>query len=279
MEIIVPVYNAFSETVTCLSALERCLPEAWTVQVIDDASTDKRLSAYLNERSRLAIAGWTFITQPVNHGFVRTVNAAAARTQDDIVLLNSDTIPTRGCFHALARCLRSAPDIATATPFSNNAEICSLPVFCQPNPAADDPDALAAILTRDYAPVYPDIPTAVGFCMAIKRAVIDGIGAFDAETFGRGYGEENDFCRRAVAAGFRNVLCDNAYVAHVGNASFSDVAERPSRASLERVLRKHPDYEQLVAEFIAADPLRPVRNAVLDLLATQGIVLQPGAVH
>lgn len=37
---------------------------------------------------------------------------------------------------------------------------------------------------------YPRITVAVGFCMYIKRSVIDDIGVFDAETFGRGYGRK-----------------------------------------------------------------------------------------
>jgi len=274
MQVIVPVYNAFSATVACLHALERCLPAGWTVQVVDDASTDKRISTYLGERKRLQRAGWEFRGHSRNQGFVRTVNASMARTTEDVVLLNSDTVPTEGCFQALENCLKSAPDIVTATPFSNNAEICSLPDFCRVNPPPAQPDALAKTLARHYTPSYPEIPTAVGFCMAIRRSGIDAIGDFDAEAFGRGYGEENDFCCRAVAAGYRNVLCDNAYVVHLGNASFADVDERPGPETLKRVLAKHPDYEKIVAEFIATDSLQVVRRQVLAVLTEYGIALE-----
>ena len=65
------------------------------------------------------------------------------------------------------------------------------------------------------------IPTGVGFCMYIRRACLDEIGLFDAETFGRGYGEENDFCMRAAAAGWRNVLAGDVFVYHEGAVSFS----------------------------------------------------------
>ena len=40
------------------------------------------------------------------------------------------------------------------------------------------------------------VPTTVGFCLYVRRAALDQIGGFDAEAFGRGYGEENDFCMR-----------------------------------------------------------------------------------
>ena len=48
--------------------------------------------------------------------------------------------------------------------------------------------------------LFPDIPTAHGFCMYIKREAIDDLGLFDEETFGKGYGEENDFSYRCLQA-------------------------------------------------------------------------------
>ncbi len=57
--------------------------------------------------------------------------------------------------------------------------------------------ALDEICARaNQAPV--ELPTGIGFCMAIKRTCISDIGGFNAAQFGLGYGEENDFCRRAA---------------------------------------------------------------------------------
>ena len=64
--------------------------------------------------------------------------------------------------------------------------------------------------------LFPDIPTAHGFCMYIKREAIDDLGLFDEETFGKGYGEENDFSYRCLQAGYRHLLCDNTYILHKG---------------------------------------------------------------
>ena len=62
------------------------------------------------------------------------------------------------------------------------------------------------------------ITVAVGFCSVYQTQVIDDIGVFDAETFGRGYGEENDFCNRAEQAGYHHVMCDDTFVYHKGTA-------------------------------------------------------------
>ena len=194
-----------------------------------------------------------------NLGFVATVNAAMARTRRDVA---ANPIPWllvtgwRACGPAPVD-----PAIATATPFSNNAEICSLPEFCRANPVPDDPDAVARICWQ--RPVhYPELPTAVGFCMFIRRRALDAIGDFDAATFGRGYGEENDWCLRASGHGWRHVLCDDAYVAHVGGLSFAGTGSRPGGGQLARLLARYPHYNALIAEFIARDPFRARRQAL-----------------
>lgn len=84
----------------------------------------------------------------------------------------------------------------------------------------NDADEIALKIAALDSAAYPDLPTAVGFCMWIRRAALNMVGDFDQATFGRGYGEENDFCLRIAAHGWRSVLCDNAYVVHQGGVSF-----------------------------------------------------------
>jgi GT2 family glycosyltransferase len=246
----------------CLDALARVLPPAARLQLVDDASPDPRVPPLLEAfaaRARFAVA---LHRQPRNLGFVGTVDAAMARAEGDVVLLNSDTVPTRGFLERLAACAASDPRIATATPFSNNAEICSFPHFCRDNPLPADPEAVAAACAAAGPPEYPELPTGVGFCMFVRRAALDAIGGFDAETFGRGYGEENDFCRRAAGHGWRNVLCDDAYVGHRGGASFAAIGHRPGGENLARLVARYPGYNALIADFIARDPLAPRRARI-----------------
>jgi GT2 family glycosyltransferase len=113
-------------------------------------------------------------------------------------------------------------------------------------------------LERAAVPTYPDLPTGVGFCLYIRRALIDAIGMFDP-VFGLGYGEENDLCMRAAAAGYRNVLCEDAFVLHLGGSSFgdnrADLAERNMRILLDR----HPQYSSRCAP--TSPPIRCARCA------------------
>ena len=58
--------------------------------------------------------------------------------------------------------------------------------------------------------------------MYVKREVIDRVGMMDADAFPGGYGEENDFCQRAIGAGYRNVIAGNVLVRHERSVSFGD---------------------------------------------------------
>ena len=203
--------------------------------------------------------------------------SAARAPADQVLLIRTPSSPAAGWTRW--RDARVGPAIRTITPFSNNAEICSLPRFCENNrwPASRDAEPMVRALERAAVPTYPDLPTGVGFCLYIRRALIDAIGMFDT-VFGLGYGEENDLCMRAAAAGYRNVLCEDAFVLHLGGSSFgdkrADLAERNMRILLDR----HPQYLEQVRAYIAADPVRPLRELAL----SQYRVLNepvPGVLH
>ena len=271
--VIVPVYNALEALDACLASLDRTLPAGTPVLLADDASPDPRIEPMARGWCERSPLGARYVRRPRNLGFPGNCNAAFAEAGDaDVVLLNSDTVTTTGWLAQLVRCADSDPRIATVTPWSNNAEICSWPRFCEDNPAPEFPDAIAEA-AAGLAPAYPELPTAVGFCMFLRRAALRQLGDFDAATFGRGYGEENDFCLRVAAMGWRNVLCDTAYVVHHGGASFEPLDLAPGGENLSRLLARWPDYNERVARFIMADPLAARRIALeqrLQSLASSG---------
>jgi len=264
---VVPVYNAAEELGRCLQSLSSSLPAGTEVILIDDASTDQATRELLASWEKNAVPGWRFYINQQNLGFVATANRGMRITRGDLVLLNSDTEVTQGWFQGLRRCLASDPSIATATPWTNNGEIASIPRFCEANPAPPDREAVAAVIARCGPVVYPDIPTAVGFCMALSRRAINRVGNFDEVLFGKGYGEENDFSMRASEAGMRNVLCDDVYVVHLGNRSFGPEGLKPDENSMKRLLSRHPGYLERVQEFISLDPLAARRQELLGALS------------
>lgn len=258
--IVVPIYNAVAALRDCLESVAAHTPADVALLLLDDASPDPAIAPLLEDFAARR-PGTTVLRNPANLGFVRSCNRAFAHVAGDVLLLNSDTIVTPGWYAALARCMASDRRIASATPWSNHAEIASLPLFCQPNPVPADP-ARWARASATGQPAYPALPTAIGFCMWVRRAALDAVGDFDAATFGRGYGEENDWCCRAAGHGFRHVLCDDAYVVHVGGQSFAPLGEKPGGTALARLSARYPHYQRMIADFIAADPLAARRAAI-----------------
>jgi GT2 family glycosyltransferase len=271
--VILPVYNAFEQLQNCLQSLKSTLDDHARVLIIDDASDDSRVPAMLQHYVDSTQTTWKLDFQTENIGFVGTVNRGMKMTDGDVVLLNSDTIVTSGWLEGLQVCLASDAMIATATPWTNNGEIASLPKFCKANPVPSDPEAVAGLIHATGRPRYPEIPTAVGFCMGISRHAINALGVFDQQLFGLGYGEENDFSMRAINAGMRNVLCDDVYVAHVGGASFLPRGLQPDASAMSRLLSRHPDYLEKVEAFIKSDPLSERRTQLVSRLQSAGIEL------
>jgi GT2 family glycosyltransferase len=271
VDIIVPIFNASAEVRACLAALDSSgLPDGTTIWLMDDASSDPSIAKILRDFQRSCEFKTHTVRQPKNLGFVGNVNDALARSHRDVVLLNSDTLVTQGWLQAMMQSAARHPKAASITPFSNNAEICSFPMLCVNHPVPENLMALAQACEKN-APDEVELPTGVGFCMYMRRAAVDQIGNFDAATFGKGYGEENDWCVRAKAWGWTNLLCNRAYVAHVGGRSFASVSNVDSalqakRGNGGRLLARYPHYDIEVQRFIAADPTKAVRATLQAVL-------------
>ena len=262
VDIVVPVYNAPGDVARCVeSVLAHTGPEHRLV-LIDDASPDPEVARVLSGIARQGHPQVEILANLRNLGFTGTANRGFGLSRRDVVLLNSDTVVTAGWLEALLRCAASDPSIGTITPWSNNAEILSYPRFCVNNawPDGADPQPVADAFARAAVPSYPDLPTGVGFCFYVRRALLDRIGGFDS-AFGAGYGEENDFCMRAAAAGWRNVLADDAFVLHTGGRSFEKQKDALVPKNTATLLARHPGYLPLVHDYVARDPLAPLRDA------------------
>ena len=259
--IIVPIFNAYEALDICLGSLLKTLPSKASVLLADDASTDPRIPDLLLQFQKRATFDVNIVRRETNLGFPANCNTAFLETDErDVLLLNSDSVFTLGGLEKITQSADSDTKIATVTPWSNNAEICSYPKFCENNPLPDNLELMAEAAALIRCEQLPELPTAMGFCMWIRRAALRQCGNFDAETFGRGYGEENDFCRRVAAMGWRNVMCVNAYVAHSGSASFGPIGLGPGGDNLQRLLLRWPDYHEQVARFILDDPMRELRE-------------------
>lgn len=264
VDVIVPVFGALPETERCLASL---LSEAqrapFEVIVVDDASPDPSVKDLL--RGLAAEGKVTLIENRQNLGFAQSANLAMSlHPSRDVVLLNSDTEVHGDWLDRLVRCADTSDNVGTVTPFTNNGTICGYPLLLRANPLPQDADlaSLDELFGELNAGQYVEIPTAVGFCTYIRRHCLDLTGLFDAETFGRGYGEEVDFCMKASSLGFRHLLCADLFVYHKGETSFAADASALKQRAQSIIDARYPGYGKLIGAHAEQDPARPVRRRV-----------------
>ena len=264
VNIIVPIYRGVAETRRCLERLlSSQLPDDCQITLVDDCGPDDEMPTLLAAFAKFPRV--TVLKNPHNLGFVASVNRGMEQLPEyDALLLNSDTEVPVAWVQRLQRTLYAAPDIATVTPFSNNATICSYPRFCQDNPIPRGTtlDALDQIFQHVNTGLDIDIPTAVGFCMLIRRECLNAIGLFNVQLFGRGYGEENDFCMRAAAKGWKHKLCANTFVYHAGAVSFAGEHDTRVSDALGVLEQQHPGYSIHIRKHVLADPAAKLRQRV-----------------
>ena len=266
IDVIIPVYRGLHEVKACLeSVLKYQQKQKFNLIIINDACPDPEINNYL-DRLAAQHAEVTIIHNYKNLGFVASVNIGMAlHQQRDVLLLNSDTIVAGDWLDRMHRCAYKAPQTGTVTPFSNNATICSFPVFCKNNKllskwSVEHLDQVFATVNRN---ISIKIPTAVGFCMYIKRECLNTVGLFDFENFGKGYGEENDFCMRAFKKGWQHLLCADTFVYHAGGVSFSTQKDERIATAMATMDRLHYGYHQCVHQHIAKNPAAHLRLSVI----------------
>lgn len=264
VDIVIPIYNGYEDIQLCMDSIKKHTDlTRHRVLLINDCSPDERILPYLQSMQDEHIV---LISNEKNMGFSANVNKGMQYSDRDVILLNSDTIVTEGWVEKIIACAYREPEIATVTPLSNSATLCSIPVMCQDNriPSNCTIDELGALVEKYSLKKYPRITVAVGFCMFIKREVINLVGTFDAETYERGYGEENDFCNRAEQYGYKHVMCDDTFVYHKGTASFNTKEKRKLCEAHDRILwERYPQQMQNNHIYCVTNPDQDIRDNII----------------
>lgn len=195
-----------------------------------------------------------YVRNPKNLGFVKNCNNAVFNVVDndgDVLLLNSDTRVTTGFLEVMLRVLYSNRKIGAVSPRSNNATQWSVPMDAK---YAQEPDR-AYLFWKEMLHALPYsyiCPTAHGFCMLIRRDVIDKYGLFD-EIYGAGYAEETDFTMRIRKHGIKCAVANHAFVFHYESKSFgSERRNRLIKKNREIIIGRYPDVFKLMEQYVAS---------------------------
>lgn len=265
IDIIIPVYNGFQYLEDLFNSIFLGTHIDYRLIIIEDKSVDERVLPFLkqlNNDNHINCKDIILIENEENLGFVKSVNKGASYANNHFVLLNTDVIVPEGWLEKLIYPIINYSDIASVTPFTNSGTICSFPNFCEDNKIYLDLDINEINKAFKSMPLhlsYDEIPTAVGFCMAINEGCWKEIGDFDT-IYEKGYGEENDWCMRSSHKNYKHLIAKNLYVYHKHGGSFSNEEKQNQLSNNYKILiSKYPEYDKLVSNFIMQDRLKSTR--------------------
>jgi GT2 family glycosyltransferase len=224
--IVIVTHNELEYTRQCLDSVRSLSDEPYELIVVDNGSTDGTVE-YLR-----ALPDVRLIANDGNRGFPPAVNQGlAVASGRQVLLLNDDVVVTTSWLDRMLRALYSDPTVGLAGPCSN---FVSGPQQVQGGyESLAELDGFAWDWGKSHEGACVQVNRLVGFCLLIRREVVEAIGPFD-EQFGIGCFEDDDYCLRAIDAGYRVVIAADAYVHHFGGRTFAGTG-----IDLEALLREN----------------------------------------
>ena len=267
VDVVIPVYDGFEHLERLLPSLAANTSQRHRFIFVDDCSADPRVWVLLSGWAK-ARRDCLLLRNDVNLGFVKTVNRAVKHVRSKVfVLLNTDVIVPPQWLERLIAPFFCDSLVASATPFSNAACFFGFPNFAADHKILEEENFLVLDKwfrrMREPRDESLEFVNGVGFCMGVRLKCWRRYGGFDEMAFGRGYGEESDWCMRVLAYGWKHVLVPNLYVYHNHGGSFPSEEKKRLGAEHFSVLEKRwPQYVRLLADFSRIDPWAGFRLAV-----------------
>lgn len=214
--IVIATYNKLEFTQQCIESLrEFTEPGSYELIVVDNHSIDGTV-AWLQQQADIRT-----VFNEQNLGFPKACNQGIEiATGDNILLLNNDTIVTEGWLGNMLHALYSSDGIGAVGSVTNSCSYGqAIPV---PYSGLADMHAFAKQHNSQPNPsLWEERLKLIGYCMLIKKSVIDEVGLLD-ERFTPGNYEDDDLSLRIRLAGYKLLLCKDTFIHHYGSASFRD---------------------------------------------------------
>lgn len=212
--IIILTCNKLEYTKQCIESIRKHTDKKeYELIIVDNKSTDGTVE-WLKTQSDVKC-----IFNSENQGFPKGCNQGIrnSKKENDILLLNNDVIVTKNWLTNLKRCLYSNENIGAVGPLTNSAAYYqSIEV---PYKNLKELEAFASDFNISNPLEWEERQKLIGFCMLIKRDILDEIGYLD-ERFTPGNYEDDDYCIRIINGGFKILLCKDTFIHHYGGVSF-----------------------------------------------------------
>ena len=213
-------WNHLEQTRPCLESLMACTDVPCRLIIVDNGSEPAVRRNLQGVRPQGAIQEVRLLQNEANEGFPRGLNRGLAiSTAPFACLLNNDLRFTGGWLRELIAVAEANPSVGLVNPASNTfGHRAPRGALGERDPAED----------RANRGVYSEVGMCIGFCLLIKRELLERIGGL-SEDVERIFFEDEDYSMRAAAAGYRCVVAEGAYVEH---AEHQSVRVGPERQAL-----------------------------------------------
>ena len=216
--IIILTHNQLKYTKKCLESIDLYTPERHELFLVDNGSTDGTTEflkkyAQMHDNVRLII-------NETNLGYAAGNNLAIDQcTGDYILFLNNDVVVTEGWLGGLSTVLDRYPDFGMVGPVSNSVSGIQLIETSNYDSDMKSMQNFAKKLKKDRSGTIQEALRLVGFCLLVRKEVIDIIGGFD-EGYQNGNFEDDDLCLRSHIAGFKHAIANDIFIHHFGSMTF-----------------------------------------------------------
>lgn len=250
----------------CLAALDQTTPAGTSIWLADDAQAGPRAQAVVEHWLAHTALQAEYTRRARSLGETAHLDEMLRACDGlDVAVLAPDSVPMPGWLQQLQACLARDASIATATPWSNAGEAVAWPRVGEVNPLPSDPVRLAQALSG-MPLLQPELPSAVTHAVLIRGSARRRAGGLDIHSYHSWYAALVDLSLRMSGLGWRNVLCDNAFV---GRQEEGRLAE----GDMDVLANRWPSWTARLAGFLMDDPLRAQREH-LQALCEQAIMPQ-----
>ncbi|MFA6078196.1 MAG: glycosyltransferase family 2 protein [Candidatus Omnitrophota bacterium] len=254
-DIIIPVWNQKEVTKECVDSILKHTDYPYRLILIDNGS-EKDTEDYLASLKDVKGLDLLLIRNNKNLGFVKAVNQGMVASESPyLCIMNNDTIATEGWLNEMMDVMAIYPEIGLLNPSSNTSG-----QYPPENRSIDD----YALILRGFKRQIQELYTCRGFCMILRRSVMDDLGVLD-EAYHLGYFDDTDYCKRAQAKGYRTARAKASYVYHKENTTFKKLDNNSDLFKAnEKIFFTRWGRSVRVAYFVD----RPDRTGKIDALAT-----------
>lgn len=277
VDVVVCVHNALEHVERCLASVLTRTTVNFRLIVVNDGSdepTTARLRELAASHAQMEVVETSREQTPI--GYAGAANRGLRHgSADYVVLLNSDTIVPRLWIEGLLDAMSSVDNVGMVGPLSNAASWQSVPELSDADgwkvnelPAGYNVDDFGELVHALSARRFPRVAFLNGFCLMLRRSVVERVGLLDEAAFPQGYGEEDDYCLRMREAGYELAVADHCFVYHAKSKSFGARREALARAGSEALVAKHgaAAIEAGTAQVRNCADLAHIRRAIDDFL-------------